>query len=1219
MSNHVTRFARRRASCAVFLLLVLLPGTLLAASGRDLTYGYTWRDSNDGATLEEAVFDGTVLSTNPGDNSTPQGPIDLGFPDDFPFYGATYPSIWISDNGFISFAAPANSYPTPAASMPNNALPNGGVLATFWTNLIASDVIQGDTITYGHIASINAFRVAFVGRDLSQAGQPVWYDVFLYSDGRIKFQYTSPATILGNATIGIENAAGNDGIQIAAGGVAQPGVALVPNYVIEFQPPLVLPTQCASIPDRGCTTFNGALPGPLGAGNVLYYGCSTTRNEGRERVQSFTLADASAVTITLTSARPLRAYLLDACDERACLRGPFTTLSIPLGPGTYYVAVDAPLQADEGNYTLDVACTPLGTPALACGGSTAGTTVGGSNFWSAYPCAGTTDLSGPERIHRIDIAAATNLTATLSGMSGNFDLAIVPITAGEILASNCIAWGDTTAVAWNIQPGSYLIVVDGVAGASGTYNLATQCGIRMDCSTLEGTLDFAAGRVQTAVGDTTGGTDTVSTYACDPAVVHDGPEHVWEINLPSDGQIAVYQVEADPGLNYRILSACNEGACEGVTGSPACATRLAAGTYYLVVDGTGGAAGAYDLMIVYEETFNRWDVCELPQDPTTVADTSSAFWHFSDEAFCITNPASHNYPDGCTWAMYAVVRCGTEFHLPMYDVEGGHIRVFDVFRGEYVELTAVSPAGYFAVGDDIRWQDADCEFGSDPRWTEVTVDVSFARPEGLCGVFRIEFPVDHSGFVWELYANCAGDRNPLFQIHDSLCAALADYDPLPNVSLSAASAVATCPDITVTYDIRNDGCSPARNVPVTLRDGGVNVYVDTVPVVNSGETLTRVFSTSFPSTPTTVVELVADLPGVVLECSESSGVACEVNAGNDVQPLPGCLGACQILAAATVSPPQACSGTPITIDATTSSSSLCPGGILEYQLRGPTGTVPWQASPIFGGLLPTATGDYDVDVRCADAALRDTCVDSVRVRAQIDRVPDFDPATVTAQDIASCNVGIRLTWRPATFYGPLGTGFYNIYRSEISCADAVTRAALEVGLSTTNYTDVNTVAGTTYYYVVEAEDSNGPSPCVPRGPRNGGAVTRVDAPGGSCTGILEFVGARPDLLPRVGGTLRAGGSLPGGIVRYGETFVEFDWSSDRAPDLIAGEHFHVLRSESPDTGFSLLSVEPPRTVTGYYIDLQADDTVGNGGTHVWHYLVYSADDCENDNQSVPGA
>jgi hypothetical protein len=97
----------------------------------------------------------------------------------------------------------------------------------------------------------------------------------------------------------------------------------------------------------------------------------------------------------------------------------------------------------------------------------------------------------------------------------------------------------------------------------------------------------------------------------------------------------------------------------------------------------------------------------------------------------------------------------------------------------------------------------------------------------------------------------------------------------------------------------------------------------------------------------------------------------------------------------------------------------------------------------------------------------------------------------------------------------------------------------------------------------------------------------------------------PELLPRVGGTLRLGPP-------YDRTTVDLSWTTDRPLDLPAGEHVHVLRSRRPDSGFAAITLDAPRLVAERFTD--ADSSLPGGpGVAVHHYLVFTADGCENDN------
>jgi hypothetical protein len=300
----------------------------------------------------------------------------------------------------------------------------------------------------------------------------------------------------------------------------------------------------------------------------------------------------------------------------------------------------------------------------------------------------------------------------------------------------------------------------------------------------------------------------------------------------------------------------------------------------------------------------------------------------------------------------------------------------------------------------------------------------------------------------------------------------------------------------------------------------------------------------------------------------------------------------------------------VDVDGGSSTHSGCTSGILEYQLTGPLGTIPWQASPVFTGLAPTETTDYRLDVRCSDPGLSTTCVGAVTVRVPVDRAPVFDASSIRVTE-NDCELGILLEWDRATFLGPTGAGVYNLYRSTVSCADAVDPSSPTGGLVATevsrNFTDLMTEPGQTYYYVVEAEDeTHFPDGCLPPGPAFGGATTRADVPGGACTGVTERFGTPADLLPRVGPTLRVG--MPDA---YSASTVPLRWGTDRPIDVGADEHYHVFRFPGLAAPGAQLNVpDPPLLQAARFTDTTADAP----GVPVLYYLLFVADVCHLDNR-----
>jgi hypothetical protein len=107
---------------------------------------------------------------------------------------------------------------------------------------------------------------------------------------------------------------------------------------------------------------------------------------------------------------------------------------------------------------------------------------------------------------------------------------------------------------------------------------------------------------------------------------------------------------------------------------------------------------------------------------------------------------------------------------------------------------------------------------------------------------------------------------------------------------------------------------------------------------------------------------------------------------------------------------------------------------------------------------------------------------------------------------------------------------------------------------------------------------------------------------------VDSASARPDLLPRIACSLRAGGSCVGGL--YGPTFVDFCWTTD--VPVSGDEHFHVKRSSQPSGGFALITTDVVPLRTGRFLDVAAGRPPGVL-PHVFHYLVHTVDACENEN------
>ncbi len=174
----------------------------------------------------------------------------LSMPFSFPFYGEDYDTVYVTDNGYLTFEVPEFADPTPSA-IPSAALPNAAIYA-LWQNLVidGSSAVRYETVgTSPDRAFVIEFEQMKVGPhfgDLTtSAASPaatgrVDIEVKLWEDGAIDILYGDNPANPGDgrdASIGIEDADGTDALQFSlSDDVVSPNVAYryepVPNGVV---------------------------------------------------------------------------------------------------------------------------------------------------------------------------------------------------------------------------------------------------------------------------------------------------------------------------------------------------------------------------------------------------------------------------------------------------------------------------------------------------------------------------------------------------------------------------------------------------------------------------------------------------------------------------------------------------------------------------------------------------------------------------------------------------------------------------------------------------------------------------------------------------------------------------------------------------------------------------------------------------------------------------
>ena len=202
---------------------ISLRGTGTAPLAGQDSFGYRMASSPaNGLALNAADPDVVDVAELTGDDDAQS--INIGFP--FSFYENTYTSLTASTNGLISFGDaywPQNYAPSviPSSSDTNN------IIAAFWTDLQKG---SGSKILYTTRGSIpnRVFILDYVNmEEFSNSSARVSFQLLLYEGSNeieIQFKKINGLETDRGLTIGIENAAGNDGINVLASQTDRPAI-----------------------------------------------------------------------------------------------------------------------------------------------------------------------------------------------------------------------------------------------------------------------------------------------------------------------------------------------------------------------------------------------------------------------------------------------------------------------------------------------------------------------------------------------------------------------------------------------------------------------------------------------------------------------------------------------------------------------------------------------------------------------------------------------------------------------------------------------------------------------------------------------------------------------------------------------------------------------------------------------------------------------------------
>ncbi len=179
---------------------------VICGSGGPDNFGYTWIDSDEPNGPEYEWFEISGIGQNSGLNGD-DNMVMVSLPFEFSFYGATYDYVNVSTNGYLTFGTSGTTYTN--APIPNSSTPNN-LICPFWDDLHQ----QSGTNYYYYDADYRRMIIQYDNWGYFGGGGNVTFQVHLCENGAIFFYYENMSGTTNSATVGIENSAGNDGLQI---------------------------------------------------------------------------------------------------------------------------------------------------------------------------------------------------------------------------------------------------------------------------------------------------------------------------------------------------------------------------------------------------------------------------------------------------------------------------------------------------------------------------------------------------------------------------------------------------------------------------------------------------------------------------------------------------------------------------------------------------------------------------------------------------------------------------------------------------------------------------------------------------------------------------------------------------------------------------------------------------------------------------------------------
>lgn len=389
--------------------------------------------------------------------------VNVPLPFIFRFFGNSMTSVDIASNGYLTFGSSGNVFTN--TSIPNPSLPNN-LIAPFWDDL---DPTAGGTVHYR--SSPTQFIVQYTGIKRFGTSEAETFEVILNADGSIVYQYLTMTGGLNSSTVGIENATGTAGIQVAF------NTAFVHNNLaVRFAHGAI--STCPWI--TSITPFQGTTPGGTTSTSTIgvnatglncgTYNCSVKITSNATNtpilVVPVVLNVQSAFNCSITSIPSNNTYTGGVPTNLYLGYGPqSTTLKVTVTPAGSYTYSWSPATGlnsatssapvftptAAGTYTFTVTVTGAGTCSSTCSITihVYDIRVPGTNGKKVYLCHAPPD--NPANAHTLEVsvnAVNDHLTTHPADHLGSCSLVI----ASSNIASRVIAELSVENVAVKLMP-----------------------------------------------------------------------------------------------------------------------------------------------------------------------------------------------------------------------------------------------------------------------------------------------------------------------------------------------------------------------------------------------------------------------------------------------------------------------------------------------------------------------------------------------------------------------------------------------------------------------------------------------------------------------------------------------------------------------------------------------------------------------------------------------